>query len=124
MIYYNFIIDYIFSLVTPVNSYLITSRLDKNKMIDIVIVSLLIDLLYRKPPLNLLILGMLFLVSRRIKVNKKYSFVKDIILFVIYFNVSFFIISFDISKYWVCFGIGLVFNVVYSLIVKDEHIFI
>lgn len=122
MIYYNFIVDYLISFFTPFNSYLIINRIEKNKFIDVVIVSLLIDLMFKKPPLNLLILSAIYILSKKIHISKKYLIIKELICYMVYFNISFFIYTFDLYSYFGYFMIGLVFNLSYSLLLSNKHI--
>ena len=122
MIYYSFVIDYLFCLITPFNSYLITNQFEKNKLIDVIIISLLIDLLFCKPPINVLILVFLFYFQKIIRFNKKYYYIKDIILFTIYYNISFLVVDFDIDRYIICYFVGLGINIFYSLMMRRGHI--
>ena len=116
MIYLNFILDYVITLITPYNTYFITNNLSKNKLIDVIIISLIIDSIYFHIPLNTVILPILYLISKKININKKYNIIKNILIFIIYFNMSFFIIDFNINNYLLYFLIGFITELIYSLI--------
>jgi len=118
MIYLNFIIDYVITFISPYNTYFITNNLSKNKLLDVIIISLIIDSIYYHIPLNTLILPILYFISKKFNINKKYNILKNIIIFIIYFNISFFIIDFNINNYITYFIMGFITEIIYSLIVN------
>lgn len=103
MIIKYFIIDYLIMLVSPINSYFLLYKLDKNKLLDIIIVGIIMDIIYNKLLISLIVLIMLYSVFKILKINNKYMVLKNIILFILFyficnfnnqFNIFYFIVSF------------------------------
>jgi len=120
MIYLNFLIDYIISILTPYNSYLIVTNIKQNKYSDIIIISLIIDLIFYHLPYNTIILTTIYLLSKKININSRYNLIINIISFIIYYNVSFFIFNYDITSYQTTFIIGLITISLYTLITNKN----
>ena len=117
MIIVGFIVDYFVMLLFPFNSYALVYDLDKNKLFDIIVVGLIFGILYGKLLFFFLILGLYF-VLKRLKVKNKYSFIKNILLYFVFFNISFFIFGFRLNRYFFLLGMGFVMFLVYVFLLK------
>mgnify|MGYP003307080534 CR=1 FL=1 len=87
MIILNFIIDYLVLILLPVNTFFIVNELDKNKLFNVVFIGLLVDIMYHKLFIFLLSILFLYLVVRKLKIKNKYYYLKNIMLFIIFFMI-------------------------------------
>ena len=118
MIYIGFVLDYFLNLMTPLSTYYVIYDIDKNKLVDVVFIGFILDFIYQKYLLNLIILLVLYCLSKNIKINKKYNIYKNIIIFIIYFHLTYFILSFNIQKYLITFLISSFSYILYIFIIK------
>ena len=117
MIVIGFIVDYIIMMLFPFNSYFIVYNLDKNRLFNIIMIGILVDLLYDKLFFSIFLI-LLYLFVRRLMVKDRYSFVKNIILYVIFYNVSFFVFGFNLMNCIYFFIYGLLMYIVYILLLR------
>lgn len=87
MIIINFIIDYLIMVLLPVNSFFIVNEIDKNNIFNVVIVGILVDIMYHKILAFLLILIILFIVVKKLNIRSKYYYIKNIILYILFFII-------------------------------------
>lgn len=118
MIYIGFVFDYFLNLMTPLSTYLVIYNIEKNKLIDILFIGSILDFIYQKYLYNLIILLMLYYLSKNIKINKKYNFYKNIFIFIIYFHLTYFLFGFNIQKYLITLIISFITYLIYIFIIK------
>ncbi len=118
MIYLNFIFDYLVSIFLPFKTYFTINNLDQNNLPSVIIIALIMDLLYQKPLLNLIIILILYFLLKLLKIKQKYHFVKNIILYLIYFNITNFIFNINITTYLSLFIPSLILQLLYILYSK------
>ena len=114
----RFLIDYLVMILLPINSYLMLCNLDDNKIYDVVFIGLIIDALYGKILVNVVILVIIYFIIRKINFKKKYSYLKNLFIFMIYFNLSFFLYGVDFSKYLMLFLGGVIIQSIYLKVCK------
>ena len=117
MIIVGFIVDYIVMLLFPFNSYFILYELDYNKLFNVVIIGLLVDLLYGKFLFTILLV-VIYFVLKKLRFKKKYWFIKNMLVFLIFFNISFFSYGYNLSMYLCLFIMGIVLHICYMLLIK------
>lgn len=83
MIIIYFIIDYIVMFLLPINTYFIVWNIEKNKIFNVFIVGIIIDILYRKLLLFTCFLLIVYFIFKKIKIKNKYRLLKNIIVYVI-----------------------------------------
>ena len=91
MIYLGFILDYVFLFFWLYKSYFVINNLDNNSLFSVVVIGLILDFLYQKICLNLFILLAIYIFLKEIKTKKKYLDYQNIVLFIVYFNIMFFL---------------------------------
>lgn len=115
MIIVNFIIDLMFLIFLPVNTFFIVNEIDKNEWFNVVFIGLLVDFMYYKLFVFLSFLLIFYLIVRKFKIKNKYYYMKNIFLFVIfYIVVSLFNKSFNI----ILFGISFILQIIYMFLYK------
>lgn len=87
MIYLGFIFDYFINTFLPINSYLVINNIDNNNIFSILVIGIILDTLFGHIVWNLLILLILYIISKKIKTKKKYLLAKNIIIYSIYFII-------------------------------------
>lgn len=122
MIIINFILDYIVMLLLPFNTYFIIFNIDKSNRYSVFVVGLLLDIMYHKLFFNLIILMLFYYVVKKLNISKRYYYLKNIVLFLIYFNITFFMNGFDISRYLYLFLFGISTYLIYIGIYKMNKI--
>lgn len=118
MIYFAFIFDFIISTLLPVNSYFVVCDIEKNNIFSVILIGLFLDLIYGKIFINLLILLLFFLILRRIKIKKKYTLIKNTIIYIIYFNIMFFSFNKNFISYFIVFFTGLFMQLLFLKVSK------
>lgn len=118
MIYIGFVLDYLLNLMTPLSTYFIVYNIEKNKLIDIIFIGSILDFIYQKYICNLVILIVLYYISKNIKINKKYNVYKNIISFIIYFHLTYFLFGFNLQKYFITLLISFITYIIYIFIIK------
>lgn len=83
MIIKYFIIDYIVMFLLPVNTCFIVWDIEKNKIIDVFIIGVIIDILYRKLLLFTCFLLIIYFIFKMVGIKNKYRLLKNIIVYVI-----------------------------------------
>lgn len=117
MIIIGFIVDYFIMLLFPFNSYALVYDLDKNKIFDVIVVGMLFSVMYGKILFFFFVLGLYF-VLRRMKVKNKYFFIKNILLYFVFFNISFLMFGFRLNRCFFLFGMGFVMFLAYMFLNK------
>ena len=118
MIYFAFIFDFIISTLLPVNSYFVVCDIEKNNIFSVILIGLFLDLIYGKIFINLLILLLFFLILRRIKIKKKYTLIKNTIIYIIYFNIMFLSFNKNFISYFIVFFTGLFMQLLFLKVSK------
>lgn len=117
MIYLSIILDFLACNFLPINTYFIITNLDEQKMPKIMIIGLLLDFLYKKILCLTIILLFLHLLIKHTRLLKTHKIIKNIFLFVIFFNLTFFLFGIS-SNYILSFFLGLSLNIFYLLCVE------
>ena len=116
MIIINFIIDYLVMIFLPINTYFILNDLDKNKLFSIFLVGILVDIMFNKLFVFLFILIAFYLVLKKLRVKKKYYYIKNIIIFLLFYLV---ITIIDNSFNLLVFSISFILQIIYMIIYKE-----
>lgn len=82
MIIIYFIIDYIVMFLLPIKTCLIVWNIENNKVFDVFVVGIIIDVFYRKFLLFTSFLLILYFVFWKIKIKNKYKLLKNIIVYI------------------------------------------
>ena len=114
MIIIGFILDYLIMLLFPFNSCFILYNIEKNKLFSVLLVGVLVDLMYLKFFFTIVLLGVYF-VLKKLKIKEKYMFYKNILLYVLFFNITYFMGN--SGGYIWLFLFGLFFYLVYIFFV-------
>ncbi len=117
MIYLGFLFDYLVMLFLPINTYFVVVDLDKNRLLSVVFIGLLLDFMYRKLFINLIILVVFFLLLKIINIKKKYWLVKNIVIYILYFNLMHFSFGYN-QNYFIGFGMGFILQIIYIKLSK------
>lgn len=99
MIYLGFIFDYVLSLFLPCTSYFLVASLDKNRFLSILVVGVLLDYLYHQFFFFLFLLVSLYFLVRIFHVKKKYAFFKNVVLFFLFFHITYFFFGYTMQTY-------------------------
>lgn len=83
MIILYFIIDYIVMLLLPISTCFIVWDIEKNKIFNVFIIGIIVDILYRKLLLFTCFLLSIYYFFKKINVKNKYRFLKNVIVYVI-----------------------------------------
>lgn len=119
MIILNFILDYIVMIFLPIDTYFIVNDLDKNKIFNIILVGGLLDIMYHKLFIFLIILLSLYLIVRKVKIKNKYYYMKNIILFMVFFIIiSLFKKEFVLLNFIVGGILQLIYMFIYKKLLK------
>ena len=119
MIILNFILDYIVMIFLPIDTYFIVNDLDKNKIFNIILVGGLLDIMYHKLFIFLIILLSLYLIVRKMKIKNKYYYMKNIILFMVFFIIiSLFKKEFVLLNFIVGGILQLIYMFIYKKLLK------
>lgn len=113
MIYIGFVFDYFLLFFCPIKTYFIIKDIERNSFFSIIVVGLILDLLYHTIGLNLIILLVIYFLLKIIKIKKKYYYIKEIILYLIYFNLLFFINGFNLNYYIYYLVGGFILQIIY-----------
>ena len=124
MIYIGFVLDYFLNLMTPLNTYFVIYNIEKNKPIDIMFIGFILDFIYQKYCFNLIILLILYFLSKKIKIKKRYNIYKNIFLLFIYFNITYFLFGFILNKYFLNLIIAFISYIIYIFIIKKLNRYI
>ncbi len=116
MIILSLLIDYFMTCLLPIKTYFIVLELDKNKLASVIIAGIFLDVIFHGYLYNTIILVILYLVLKKLKIKKKYYWPKNLLVFIIYFNILFFLGSSPLASYLYVFLEGLVSYVIYCLL--------
>lgn len=116
MIILSLLIDYFMTCLLPIKTYFIALELDKNKLASVIIAGIFLDVIFHEYLYNTIILVILYLVLKKLKIKKKYYWPKNLLVFIIYFNILFFLGSSPLASYLYVFLEGLVSYVIYCLL--------
>ncbi len=118
MIILSLFIDYFMTCLLPIKTYFIVWELDKNKLASVIIAGIFLDVIFHGYLYNTIILVILYLVLKKLKIKKKYYWPKNLLVFIIYFNILFFLGSSPLASYLYVFLEGLVSYVIYCLLME------
>lgn len=118
MIILSLLIDYFMTCLLPIKTYFIVWELDKNKLASVIIAGIFLDVIFHGYLYNTIILVILYLVLKKLKIKKKYYWSKNLLVFIIYFNILFFLGSSPLASYLYVFLEGLVSYVIYCLLME------
>ncbi len=118
MIILSLLIDYFMTCLLPIKTYFIVWELDKNKLASVIIAGIFLDVIFHGYLYNTIILVILYLVLKKLKIKKKYYWPKNLLVFIIYFNILFFLGSSPLASYLYVFLEGLVSYVIYCLLME------
>lgn len=116
MIYVSFIIDYLVMSLLPIDSYFIVTDIEKNNLFSILIIGFFLDIIYHKLLLNVFILLFLYFLIKKIDFKKKYSFFKNILIFIIYFNLLYLLSMNSFNNYFSSFIGSFILQIIYIFI--------
>ena len=118
MIILSLLIDYFMTCLLPIKTYFIVWELDKNKLASVIIAGIFLDVIFHGYLYNTIILVILYLVLKKLKIKKKYYWSKNLLVFIIYFNILFFLGISPLASYLYVFLEGLVSYVIYCLLME------
>lgn len=118
MIILSLLIDYFMTCLLPIKTYFIVWELDKNKLASVIIAGIFLDVIFHGYLYNTIILVILYLVLKKLKIKKKYYWPKNLLVFIIYFNILFFLGRSPLASYLYVFLEGLVSYVIYCLLME------
>ncbi len=118
MIILSLLIDYFMTCLLPIKTYFIVWELDKNKLASVIIAGIFLDVIFHGYLYNTIILVILYLVLKKLKIKKKYYWPKNLLVFIIYFNILFFLGISPLASYLYVFLEGLVSYVIYCLLME------
>ena len=119
MIILNFVLDYLVMIFLPIDTFFIVNELDKNKIFNIILVGGLLDIMYHKLFIFLIIILSLYLIVRKMKIKNKYYYMKNIILFMIFFIIiSLFKKEFVLLNFIVGGILQLIYMFIYKKLLK------
>ena len=114
----GFILDFLITLISPFKTYLVIYDIDKNRLVNVIIVGFILDFIYRNWFLNIFILLILFFCTKALQIKKKYYYLKNLVLFIIYFNLLFFLGHSILTNYIYMFLEGFLSYLVYIFVMK------
>ena len=117
MIYLGFILDYTLLFFCPIKTFFVINDIDKNDLLSVTFTGLILDFLYHKILLNLIILLVIYFIFKQIKFKKKYLINKNILLYGLYFNIMFGLGGYSFN-YLLSFIGGLILQIIYIIYSK------
>ena len=117
MIFFSCFFDVLIMQTLPINSYFIVANLDENKFLSVILIGLLLDIMYHKPLINVIILVTLYLLLKFFSISKKHNLTKNIIVYLLYYNSTFFLFGHS-TNYFLNLIIGLILQIFYIKISK------
>ncbi len=112
MIYIGFVLDFLIVSFLPINTYFVIAELDKNNVLRVILIGLILDLIFKAPFFNVLIFLSIYIVLKILKISKKYIFFKNIVVYLIYFNLTYFLFGHSIN-YLTSFFISMILQIIY-----------
>lgn len=118
MIYIGLILDFLINLFLPINSYFIIGNIDKNKIFYVIVVGIILDILFRRWFLYLVLLLSFYFILKIIKIKKRYRLGVNILVYVIFFNFTYLMFGYVGNYYLWDFIFGLGLQVIYLKVIK------
>lgn len=118
IVFLGFILDFLVTLISPFKTYFVIYDIDKNKLVNVIVVGFILDFIYRNWFFNLFILLILFFCTKALQIKKKYYYLKNMVLFIIYFNLLFFLGRSILVNYIYMFLEGFLSYLVYIFMMK------
>lgn len=118
MIYIGLILDFLINLFLPINSYFIIGNIDKNKIFYVIVVGIILDILFRRWFLYLVLLLSFYFILKIIKIKKRYRLGVNILVYVVFFNFTYLMFGYVGNYYLWDFIFGLGLQVIYSKVIK------
>lgn len=118
MIILSLLIDYFMTCLLPIKTYFVIWELDRNKIVSVFIAGLFLDLIFHGFLYNTIILVILYLILKKMKVKKRYYWPKNLLVFLVYFNILFFLGRSPLASYLYVLIEGLVSYVLYCLVME------
>lgn len=115
MIITNFLIDYLVMIFLPIDTYFILNELDNNRIWSIFLIGILVDIMFHKLFLFLFILLSMYLILRKLNIKKKYYYIKNILVYLIFFMIVSLINN---SFNWMLFSISFILQIIYMFMYK------
>lgn len=116
MIIINFIIDYLVMIFLPINTYYILNDLDKNKFFSIFIVGILVDIMFNKLFIFLIVLMIFYLLLKKLTIIKKYYYIKNVVVFLLFYLI---VIIINNTFNFFVFIVSFILQVIYMIIYKE-----
>lgn len=113
MIILGFVLDYLIMMMLPISSFFVIADIDKNNFLSVLLVGILLDLMFHKLLFNVIILVSIYLI---LKFMNRLRY-KNIILYVVYFNISFWLFGHSLNILY-GFIIGGVLQFIYLKLSK------
>lgn len=113
MIILGFILDYLIIMMLPFSSFFVIADIDKNNFLNVLLVGILLDLMFHKILINVVILVSIYLILKFMN-NVRY---KNVILYVVYFNIMFWLFGHSLNILY-SFIIGGVLQFIYLKLSK------
>lgn len=117
MIYFGFILDFFVNFFLPIHTYFVVGDLDKNRLLPVVFVGILLDFMYHQLFINLVLLLILYIVLKMLKLRNRFGFVKNLLLYTVYFHITYFLFGYS-SKYFLAFCNGALLQFLYLRIAR------
>lgn len=117
MIYLGFFFDYLIMMFLPINSYFVINDIDKNSFLSVIFIGILLDIMYFKLFINVFILVIFYIVLKIVNVKKKYNLIKNIVLYILYFNVMYFMFG-NNGNYLLMISMGFILQLIYIKLAK------
>ncbi len=118
MIYIGLILDFLINLFLPINSYFIIGNIDKNKIFYVIVVGIILDILFRRWFLYLVLLLSFYFILKIIKIKKRYRLGVNILVYVVFFNFTYLMFGYVGNYYLWDFIFGLGLQVIYLKVIK------
>ncbi len=117
MIYVGFILDYFVMLFLPIDTFFVINDIEDNRFLSVLFLGMILDIIYHKLFINLIILLSFYFILKILKIKKKYKFIKNIFLYFLYFSILH--IMFGVNDSYVSsFVVGLIFQIIYISLSK------
>lgn len=118
MIYIGLILDFLINLFLPINSYFIIGNIDKNKIFYVIVVGIILDILFRRWFLYLVLLLSFYFILKIIKIKKRYRLGVNILVYVVFFDFTYLMFGYVGNYYLWDFIFGLGLQVIYLKVIK------
>lgn len=113
MIILGFILDYLIVMMLPFSSFFVIADIDKNNFLNVLLVGILLDLMFHKILINVIILVSFYLFLKLVNIEK----FKNVILYILYFNIMFWLFGHSLNILY-SFVIGGILQFIYLKLSK------